>query len=105
MTRTVRTELARPGRADYRVVTGHSLGGAVATLAAVHLRRSGVACDLYTYGAPRVGNDRFVAHVGGEPDRLGFTARVTNTRDIVAAVPSFGWPWAPRAYVHHFPEY
>lgn len=38
---------------------GHSLGGALATLAAVELRVKGHTVDLYSYGAPRVGNREF----------------------------------------------
>ncbi|MES2572273.1 MAG: lipase family protein [Verrucomicrobiota bacterium] len=37
-------------------VTGHSLGGALATLAARHL---GSATALYTFGSPRVGDEDF----------------------------------------------
>ena len=36
---------------DYQVVVvGHSLGGALANLAAVVLRNNGIKADLYTYG-------------------------------------------------------
>jgi pimeloyl-ACP methyl ester carboxylesterase len=43
-------------------VTGHSLGGAVATIYAARLLDRGVSRDnlvLYTFGAPSVGNDHF----------------------------------------------
>ena len=44
-------------------VTGHSLGGAQATLIASHLLFDGVVSpsklDLYTFGAPRVGDRDF----------------------------------------------
>ncbi len=45
---------------DYQVVvTGHSLGGALAVIAATDLRGLGFDATLYTYGQPRVGNDNF----------------------------------------------
>jgi hypothetical protein len=39
-------------------LTGHSLGGALATLAAAHLGRDAIQ-GLYTYGCPRVGDAAF----------------------------------------------
>eukprot|EP00775_Hariotina_reticulata_P003437 gene3437-3709_t len=65
-------------------VTGHSLGGALATLCAYDLagRRS---VTMYTYGAPRVGNKAFA---GAFNERLqGRSWRITNTSDIVPSVP------------------
>ncbi len=46
----------RPGQAIW--LAGHSLGGALATLAAAHLA-PGTIQGLYTYGCPRVGNGPF----------------------------------------------
>jgi hypothetical protein len=41
-------------------LTGHSLGGALATLCALRLQKDGYgAAAVYTYGSPRVGNDKF----------------------------------------------
>ncbi|PNG99177.1 Lipase, partial [Tetrabaena socialis] len=75
-----------PEMMPWRVlVTGHSLGGALATLAVHDLAKrmpthAQQAISLYSYGAPRVGNEPFV----GEFDRLvRNTWRVTNTNDIV----------------------
>ncbi|KAJ7152429.1 Alpha/Beta hydrolase protein, partial [Mycena filopes] len=47
------------------VVTGHSLGGAYASLAAVALeaRLSASIIKLYTFGQPRVGNEKFADYV------------------------------------------
>jgi len=45
------------------VVTGHSLGGALATITATEFRRLGYTTELYTYGAPRIGNNKFSTFV------------------------------------------
>ncbi|KAF7350096.1 putative feruloyl esterase A [Mycena venus] len=47
------------------VVTGHSLGGAIASLAALSLKIAlpDVPLQLYTFGQPRVGNKIFAKHV------------------------------------------
>ncbi|KAE8383761.1 Alpha/Beta hydrolase protein [Aspergillus bertholletiae] len=77
-------------------VTGHSFGGAVGTLAATVLRNSGINADLYTYGAPRVGNQEFADYVSGQ----GSNFRVTHSNDIVPRMP-------PRMFGYHQtgPEY
>lgn len=73
---------ANPG---YTVVaTGHSLGGAVATLAAAYLRKAGYACELYTYGSPRVGNNAFATYVSNQ---VGGEYRVTHLADLVPRLP------------------
>ncbi|KFY71565.1 hypothetical protein V499_08225 [Pseudogymnoascus sp. VKM F-103] len=80
------------------VITGHSLGGAVATLAAGDLRSQGYAADLYTYGSPRVGNGAFASWVSAQP---GVTARVTHVNDPVPRLP----PMLIAGYRHTTPEY
>lgn len=80
---TIRPELARllAGRQGRIVFTGHSLGAAIATLAAAdHLDK---AAELYTYGSPRVGDEAFVSQLGG----LRASQRRVNCCDIVARVP------------------
>jgi triacylglycerol lipase len=59
-------------------LTGHSLGAALATLAADRLQD---VQGLYTFGSPRVGDKGFQAHF----QVLAF--RVVNGKDIVATVP------------------
>lgn len=65
-------------------VTGHSLGGAVATIAAANLRAQGYPCDLYTFGSPRVGNEDFVNFVDSQE---GNEFRVTHFDDPVPRLP------------------
>lgn len=82
-TRAMKT--ARDANPDYKfIVTGHSLGGAVATLAAAYLRRSGFVADAYTFGAPRVGNDHFANFMTSLP---GGQWRVTHRDDPVPRLP------------------
>jgi len=67
-------------------ITGHSLGGALAILAALELQRNRwLIAQVYTFGQPRVGNGdfrrRYDAALG---DR---TFRVVYQEDIVARIP------------------
>ncbi|KAK4147195.1 Alpha/Beta hydrolase protein [Dichotomopilus funicola] len=79
------------------ISTGHSLGGAVATLAAASLRDAGVPVDLYTYGSPRVGNLAFAEYVTAQPGR---EYRVTHSDDPVPRLPPL-----LLNYRHTSPEY
>lgn len=68
-------------------VTGHSLGGALALFAALEIEKN--VCDvdvLYTFGQPRVGDEKFAKYVN-EEFKGKFNARVTNGRDPVPRVP------------------
>jgi pimeloyl-ACP methyl ester carboxylesterase len=70
---------------------GHSLGGALATLAADWLRaRSTLAVNVYTFGSPRVGIPPFARKF---TDRIGAANvyRVHHDTDPVAMVPT--WPF------------
>eukprot|EP00435_Cladocopium_sp_Y103_P035604 s1276_g9.t1 len=69
---------------------GYSLGGALATLAAVHLCCSGFTqIDLITFGSPRVGNEVFRDCFTDRCVRPNYVrvARYVNTLDIVPHVP------------------
>ncbi|OAD69508.1 hypothetical protein PHYBLDRAFT_92267, partial [Phycomyces blakesleeanus NRRL 1555(-)] len=75
---------------SYRiVVTGHSLGGALAPLAALDLYQRDARITksnlfIYTYGAPRIGNANFAYYVSA----TGITyERTVNDRDIVPHLP------------------
>ncbi|KAL4946096.1 hypothetical protein BDV06DRAFT_235344 [Aspergillus oleicola] len=71
----------------YRLVfTGHSLGGAVAGLFAVWWRGQGVSVDLYTFGAPSIGNYAFAAFLTDDWRDLGSTYRITHLNDIVPKI-------------------
>ena len=69
-------------------VTGHSLGGALATLAALDIKLNvspNVRITLYTYGQPRVGNEKLSDLIFSKLD--GKYIRVTHYDDTVAHVP------------------
>lgn len=81
-------------------ITGHSLGGALATVAAAALQDQGVVVDgLYTFGQPRVGDWSFQRQFNKVlGDR---TFRYVNNNDIVPEVPPPILPWTfPRVYRH-----
>lgn len=66
-------------------ITGHSLGGAAATLAGARLLSAGIRpeqVEVITFGAPAVGNEAFAAKFGST---LRLT-RVVNSGDMVAGV-------------------
>ncbi|HEY0547937.1 MAG TPA: lipase family protein [Pyrinomonadaceae bacterium] len=68
--------------------TGHSLGAALATLAAERaMREMGfVPQGLYTYGSPRVGDGNFKNRFN-QNNLAGRTFRIVNNSDIIARVP------------------
>ncbi|KAI9144831.1 Alpha/Beta hydrolase protein [Paraphysoderma sedebokerense] len=71
--------------------TGHSLGGAMAALAALHFQQSlNLQKDqivTYTFSQPRVGNAAFVDYY----DSLITTIRVTNGNDPIVHAPARGF--------------
>lgn len=67
-------------------ITGHSMGGALAVLAATDLSHNGVTVnEVYTYGAPRVGNSVFSQYFKG---KISESYRIVNRDDIVPHVPT-----------------
>lgn len=84
---------------SYKVVaTGHSLGGALASLAAGVLRSQGTTVDLYTYGSPKVGLAALASYISDTSK--GQTYRVTHKADPVPKLPP-----ALLGYRHTSPEY
>lgn len=69
------------------IVTGHSLGAALATLAASRWRAS----RLVTFGCPRVGNEAFAHTIPAQSNR-----RYVDGCDVVTEIP----PEIPNLYVH-----
>jgi len=73
-------------------ITGHSLGGALATLAAKRLVHQGGISACYTFGSPRVGDEEWVSQIKTPLYRL------VNAADCVTMLPPgqevvtiFGW--------------
>eukprot|EP01031_Cornospumella_fuschlensis_P035660 gene35660-43249_t len=77
------------------VVTGHSLGAALATFTSVELVYNNVTASngviLMNFGSPRVGNKKFAVYAS---DLLVHRNRVTHHKDIVPHL-----PWYP--YYEH----
>lgn len=96
MWRSIRRDVlaALEGEAEERRITllGHSLGGAMATLGTVdikkNLKRPNV--DLWTVGCPRAGKVVFRVKFNKLIEKC---IRVTETRDIVPHVPSMLTAW------------
>ncbi|EKM59656.1 uncharacterized protein PHACADRAFT_114705 [Phanerochaete carnosa HHB-10118-sp] len=83
---TVKSALASTGYTNV-LVTGHSLGAAVATLDAIMLRMqlpSNVGVDSVVFGLPRVGNQQFANMIDS---MLPSFSHVTNQKDPVPIVP------------------
>ena len=72
-------------KAKHLWITGHSLGGALALIAAARWKMAGIKSSIYTYGQPMVGLDGFADRFAIElPGRL---VRFVNQSDIVPRVP------------------
>ncbi|KAK1390711.1 Fungal lipase-like [Heracleum sosnowskyi] len=71
-------------------VTGHSLGGALATLLALELsssqlaKRGNISVTMYNFGSPRVGNRNFADLYN---QKVKDSWRVINRRDIIPTIP------------------
>ena len=80
---------AQERRSRNIIVCGHSLGGAVATLAAAYIRKNlADRVMLYTFASPRAGDSAFVDYFTGTKPVIAY--RVVNTGDIVPLFPPPG---------------
>jgi hypothetical protein len=69
------------------LVTGHSLGGALATFAGVDIKEElNLSATIYSFGSPRTGNQAFANHVFSLFGTEGYQ-RVTHYNDVVPHVP------------------
>ena len=77
------------------LVTGHSLGGALATLFAVRIASllPSVPVACYVFGSPRVGNRAFVE--GGQRLANLSVLRVNNAYDLIPQIPVYGYMHTP----------
>jgi len=62
-------------------ITGHSLGGALATVAAKKLTHKGGVAACYTFGSPRVGDEEWIENIKAPIHRL------VNAADCVTMLP------------------
>ena len=95
---------------QYRmIVTGHSLGGALATLAAADIRKIddpwySENTELYTYGSPRVGNEATARFLTKQSN---YSYRVTSMHDPVPRIPSVFlgyWHMQPEYWIRNHPD-
>lgn len=69
------------------ILTGHSLGAAVAVLAVAMYPMRFAGCAVYLFGCPLVGNSNFATIFNAECKRLGITVwRIVNRGDPVAGL-------------------
>ncbi|PFH62226.1 hypothetical protein XA68_14505 [Ophiocordyceps unilateralis] len=81
------------------VVTGHSLGGALASLAGMSMVGSDIKANVVTFGQPRTGNQAYADFVD---KRIPGLIRVTHADDIVPQIPPKNL--ASSGYQHHSTE-
>jgi hypothetical protein len=78
----------------YKVImTGHSYGASTAQLLAMELEKKGINVEIYNYGQPRVGEQKYAGFVNTV---INDYWRFTHNKDIVPHVP----PTAGFGYLH-----
>ncbi|PUZ73422.1 hypothetical protein GQ55_2G472500 [Panicum hallii var. hallii] len=100
------TSAVRKARKSYGninvIVTGHSMGGAMASFCALDLamKLGSDSVQLMTFGQPRVGNAAFASYFA---KYVPNTIRVTHGHDIVPHLPPY-FSFLPQLTYHHFPR-
>ncbi|CAN6289453.1 unnamed protein product [Urochloa humidicola] len=84
------------------IVTGHSMGGAIASFCALDLAISFGSDNVHlmTFGQPRVGNAAFASYFA---KYMPNTIRMTHERDIVPHLPPYFF-FLPQLTYQHFPR-
>lgn len=84
------------------IVTGHSMGGAMAAFCGLDLVVNTEAknVQVMTFGQPRVGNAAFASYYS---QFVPNTIRITNDHDIVPHLPPY-YRYFPQKTYHHFPR-
>ncbi|KAG8370034.1 hypothetical protein BUALT_Bualt14G0075700 [Buddleja alternifolia] len=84
------------------IVTGHSMGGAMAAFCGLDLRLSigEKNVQVMTFGQPRIGNAAFASYYS---KLVPNTIRVTNRHDMVPHLPPYYYYFPQKTY-HHFPR-
>ncbi|KAA3485315.1 lipase-like [Gossypium australe] len=84
------------------MVTGHSMGGAMASFCALDLvvNHEAKSVQVITFGQPRIGNAVFASYYA---KLVPNTIRVTNDHDIVPHLPPYYYYFPQKTY-HHFPR-
>jgi predicted lipase len=89
--------MVRDSKQTKVLTTGHSLGGALAILAALDIRQNvpdkQVSC--YTFGSPKVGDPAFAKFYDG---RVPNTFRIVNDADIIPTIPPVGYAHVGQLY-------
>ncbi|KAM5569062.1 lipase [Rosa sericea] len=84
------------------IVTGHSMGGAMASFCALDLRvnQKENNVQVMTFGQPRIGNAIFATYYSKLVPK---TIRITNGNDVVPHLPPYYTHFPQKTY-HHFPR-
>jgi len=83
----IQETLEKTDRSSRLFIAGHSLGGALATIALpdIGARTGRKDISLYTYGSPRIGDNGFVTAFNNRYFEKSF--RIVNTSDLVDLIP------------------